>query len=487
MLWGDVDRNLPADSELLDQIRDALDFRLREEFDRNLDAVDPGELLEHARLSQKAIDRGIFGLDALFVVGDELFEYEFRPNQGLGNRLAGRAGIYAGGALPPNMRRVHQGAFGGPDSHNCATCHFKGGPDGAGNNTQNAFLRGDGNSTLTADERNPPHLLGLGSVQALAYEMTADLRKQRDDAVVSARESGAPVDVILSSKGVEFGSITASEDGTVDTTKVDGVDRDLIVKPFGWKGHSATLREIAEESFRIHLGIVSMHDQRRFRDLLVVDAHYGDGDWYDVDRDGVTIELEEGMLTTMVSYLAQLEIPVVRPPRTEALLDHYARGQRLFDDVGCASCHRPHLELHNPVIEVRPRGPDHADAKTIRIDVARDGEHPKIEPQAVLGNKFNVPLFSDLRRHDLGEELASPAAFNGVAPSVFLTRSLWGLAFTAPYLHDGRAPTIDDAVRAHGGEAATSRDRYDELEPDERAALQVFLLSLTRQPKLFVP
>jgi CxxC motif-containing protein (DUF1111 family) len=124
----------------------------------------------------------------------------------------------------------------------------------------------------------------------------------------------------------------------------------------------------------------------------------------------------------------------------------------------------------------------------IRVDVARDGDQPKVEPQhAGAKTPFNVRLFSDLKRHDLGPDLATPGEQAGIPRSVFLTRPLWGLAFTAPYLHDGRAPTLDDAIRLHGGEAAASRDAYLGLPVDDRAALQVFLLSLTREPKLAIP
>jgi hypothetical protein len=483
---------VPADSDLLRQIDAALDFRLREDFDRVLDAKESGELLEHATLTQLAIDRGIFGADALFVFGDELFEYEFRPGQGLGNNLRHRPGISAGSGGPPNLRRVHEGEFGGPDSHSCATCHFKGGPDGAGTNTQNAFLRGDGNRTLSADERNPPHLLGLGPIQALAFEMTAELRKTRDAAVQEAIQSGRSVTVTLRSKGVEFGVLEVKPDGAVDAGAVTGVDPDLVVRPFGWKGHQATLRGMVEESFRIHLGIVSTYDQRRFREGLAKQTDYGDGSWDDVDRDGVTLEVEEGMLTTVVAYLCQLEAPVIRPPQPEGLVDYFARGQRLFGDVGCDNCHRPILELTSPMLELGPRPaleirrPGTPTVKT-HINVAHDGEQPKIEPKNVLETAFNVHLFSDLRRHDMGPELATPAVQQGIPATVFLTRPLWGLAFTAPYLHDGRAPTVDGAIRLHGGEAASVRDRYLALGKDERAALQIFLLSLTREPELFVP
>ena len=35
----------------------------------------------------------------------------------------------------------------------------------------------------------------------------------------------------------------------------------------------------------------------------------------------------------------------------------------------------------------------------------------------------------------------------------FITARLWGVADTAPYLHDGRATTLFQAINAHGGEA----------------------------------
>ena len=56
----------------------------------------------------------------------------------------------------PRLRRIHLGAAGGPDAFGCFSCHSKGGPDGAGTQTQNAFMRGDGERTGGADQRNPP-------------------------------------------------------------------------------------------------------------------------------------------------------------------------------------------------------------------------------------------------------------------------------------------------------------------------------------------
>ena len=215
------DLSVPADTELLAQLEKALDLRRRRGFDRFLDAREPGELLEHAVLTQVELEKSGLGIEALFVIGDELFDYEFRPEQGLGNGLQGRG---EAGTMPrPNLRRVHRGEFGGPDSHNCSSCHLKGGVDGAGNNTQNAFLRSDGLSTLAADVRNPPHLLGLGPVEALAREMTAALQDQAKKAGEQARLEQRPVDAPLETKGVRFGSIRALPDGTMDPSRIVSV------------------------------------------------------------------------------------------------------------------------------------------------------------------------------------------------------------------------------------------------------------------------
>jgi CxxC motif-containing protein (DUF1111 family) len=53
-----------------------------------------------------------------------------------------------------------------------------------------------------------------------------------------------------------------------------------------------------------------------------------------------------------------------------------------------------------------------------------------------------------------------------------------GLRFKGAYLHDGRALSIDEAIRLHGGEAAGARDRYLSLRASEKATLLRFLSQL---------
>jgi hypothetical protein len=89
-----------------------------------------------------------------------------------------------------------------------------------------------------------------------------------------------------------------------------------------------------------------------------------------------------------------------------------------------------------------------------------------------------VELFGDLKRHYMGERLAEPIDETGVGSSTFLTRNLWGVGSTNPYLHDGRATTLAEAILEHGGEAATARREFLRLDYPKQQALIAFLDNL---------
>ena len=95
---------------------------------------------------------------------------------------------------------------------------------------------------------------------------------------------------------------------------------------------------------------------------------------------------------------------------------------------------------------------------------------------AALDRK-SVALFSDLLLHDMGS-LGDGIAQADARTTEMKTAPLWGLRVRAPYLHDGRAPTIDAAIRAHDGEALPSRDRFIGLSPDEQSQLVDYLNTL---------
>ncbi len=68
-------------------------------------------------------------------------------------------------------------------------------------------------------------------------------------------------------------------------------------------------------------------------------------------------------------------------------------------------------------------------------------------------------------------------------PREWRTPPLWGVADSAPYLHDGRAATLEEAIRLHGGQGLRSAQRFQAASPIERDQLIAFLKTL-RAPRV---
>jgi CxxC motif-containing protein (DUF1111 family) len=91
-----------------------------------------------------------------------------------------------------------------------------------------------------------------------------------------------------------------------------------------------------------------------------------------------------------------------------------------------------------------------------------------------------VPLYSDLLLHDIHPEDFRGTADLGTPAGVgfYKTPPLWGVRTTAPYLHDGRATTLEDAILLHDDEAIQMRQAFEALDSADRAALLLFLSDL---------
>jgi CxxC motif-containing protein (DUF1111 family) len=349
--------------------------------------------------------------------------------------------------------------------------------------------------------------------------MTAARLAIRDAAAGAALPGGPPAMTPLVAKGIAFGEIGASRDAggnvTFDTSGVEGVDPDLVVRPFGWKGNVTMLRDFVRGASRNELGMEA--------DELVAKVSPGDAD---PDGDGVEGELSVGDITALTVYVAAQEIPqplsrlvrdgLVPPPTPESarLAD---RGRGLFLAIGCGACHLPELRLEDPVFEepTRRGGGNYLDPeidpataldpdRPARFHLVREGDLPRHEPHPQGGAR--VALFGDLKRHAMGSQLADaqatpvsgadgrPLVLDGapveVAPPVFLTAELWGVGNTGPWLHDGRAGSLEEAIRLHGAdlpppagdpgrsEAQEARDAFTALAADDRLAVVEFLRSL---------
>lgn len=470
----------PNDPSLRDAAQDAYARWHRERWERFVDDIDIGELHEDMAVSQSDIEAGKWGIDQLFAIGDEIFERSIRPGRGFGRGQSPGQGQPAGRHAVTQLRRVHEGLLGGPDAGSCNDCHHRGGPDGAGDLTQNAFVNGDGFRIDSANERNPPPLLGLGVIQRLAEEMTQELQQRFDIAEQTAKAQKRAVEVGMGAKGVSFGRLIVNADGSIDASQLVGVDPDLVVKPFGWKGNHRSLRTFATEALQAHHNLITEELQYR-NETDPIPEIVGAGPSYDPDADGTYVDFSTGQLTALQLYMALLELPVIRPPRSPDGQAMYLAGAERFEEFGCADCHRPTLFLQDDTYRVDS---GELRTKTLEVKLTEHMEEPALRRDDAFTRGYAVRLFSDLKRHDMGPGLAENKPQGTIPASHFRTPALWGLSVSGPFLHDGRAATVDEAILAHGGEASESATKFAEADLKAKAELRVFLMSLTREPKL---
>ena len=440
------------------------------------DNTDPEEAKGRERITQDQIDAGEFSLSELIFKGRNLTIRNWKVEDGFGN---GRSG-----AAPPNINRLP-----GPDSTSCMSCHGLGNGVvlGWGNNSANVLVALDSPTTPTvsgSNERNTPSEHGLSLLELLGKEISYDLQAIRDDAITAAAESGSSVTSTLSSKGIDYGTITARADGTVDTSGVIGIDADLRVRPFHAKGHEATIRIFTRGALNRHHGIQST-------EFLLLKDSAMDPETWDEDGDGVVDELTEGELTAMTLF--QVCLPVPEEVDQEKL--SIANGRALIETVGCTECHKPSLTLGDPMWRNTS-----SNGVTISVNLTDATTLGAGHPVAEADGSVTVALWGDLKRHDLGAESDEPLdqpvdlsvpdyepdsfakniteTLPAIPKEQMLTTELWGVRDTDPWWHDGSSPTIDDAILRHGGEAQASRDAYAALSQEDQTDLLAFLNSL---------
>ncbi len=216
---------------------------------------------------------------------------------------------------------------------------------------------------------------------------------------------------------------------------------------FGRKGDAATVRDFVVSALRFELGFTT---PAHLDEITVNGVPIPPG--ADPARDP---EIDPVALGQLTDYLRFLAPPAPDRDLSGAARDTVARGQALFLQIGCTSCHRETL------------------ATTAAETPAIPGAAPV--PAQLAGR--TIQPWSDLLLHDMGDELANvcgPAA----APAELRTAPLWGLRHRSLFLHDGRATDLPAAIRAHGGEAAAIREAFLALPDEARVALVRFLLSL---------
>jgi hypothetical protein len=398
--------------------------------------------------------------------GRQLFRAKF-------NRIDGAGRPAATGDSKPTPRRNVDSAFqrvAGPDASSCSGCHNEPRIGGSGDFAANVFVGAhlsdpptDRIDASMTSERNTVSLFGSGVVELVAREMTVELQAERDRLVSRAAREGIPVTGELRAKGTGFGSITALPDGLVGYQNLEGVDFDLIVRPFGIKGVAASLREFSTFALNQHHGMQAVERfgwERTGR--------------LDFDEDGKVVEFTIGQVTALVLFQASLPVPNGKDPPGEA-----SRGRLIFDSIGCARCHVPRMFLRSTTFS--EPGPFNRPGALSAQDTTHLVHLPVEVP--LRGGQATAEMYSDLRRHRMCDEDVSHFCNeirrqDNVPTDQFMTPRLWDLATSAPYCHRGDCSTLSEAILAHGGEGRSSRERFRALPSAEQKQLVEFLLSL---------
>jgi hypothetical protein len=412
--------------------------------------------------------------------GEALFSARFTVDDGFG-----RPG--ATGDSKPTIR-VDQdypllSRTAGPDANSCAGCHNQPKVGGSGDFATNVFVGAHFTDPPTmsvspevTNERNTNSIFGAGVVELVAREITKDLQKLRENAIDLARSEQMPVTVKLVSKGINYGELIALPDGSTDTDGVKGIDLDLVVKPFGYKGIAVSLREFTNFALNQHHGIESTERFGWTRTGI-----------RDFDSDGVSDEFNTGQVTALVLFQASLPAPVRLSPKNSHDEILQKRGEQVFVGVGCNDCHRTTLPLHSNVFsEPNPYnrwGNLHVDDRQGIVSFPIDVSGSNLIERLPDGS-FEVSIFTDFKRHKVCDE-DIPHFCNErrrqdfVATDEFLSTKLWDAGTSAPYGHRGDLTTISEAIYDHGGEARSQRDAFLNLPLDDKKSLIFYLRSLT--------
>jgi LSD1 subclass zinc finger protein len=270
-------------------------------------------------------------------------------------------------------------------------------------------------TNLVRSQRNPTPLFGAGLIDAVPDEVLREASRRRHR---------------------DFPEVTGRL----------ALQADGRIGRFGWKAQTASLEDFVLTACAVELG-------------LEVPGHSQGGVPSDPAYKGPGLDMDQRECDALIAFVRQLPAPEEQRPasdREEARL--IASGREVFANVGCAACHTPDL--------------GHASG-----------------------------IYSDLLLHDMGDELGDtgqygifvpdspgllpgrpsgdgPIAARPASRREWRTPPLWGVRDSGPYMHDGRAETLEQAIALHGGQGEPSARRYFARTPRERLQLQTFLKSL---------
>jgi hypothetical protein len=453
----------------------------------------------------------------LIEYGKKLFMADWTDQDGAGRPMTKGNGLALSDPSKPLVGARSFNRVSGPDANSCYGCHNQpyGIPGGGGDFVTSVFVLGQRFDFVTFDRTNKrpsdgsvdedgkpvtlqsvgnlratTGMFGAGYLEMLAREMTAELQTIRNSIKLGETKQ-------LVAKGVSFGYLERKKDGTWDTSKVQGLPRlsivaptpvtppSLILRPWHQASNVVSLREFSNTAFNQHHG---MQSTERF------------GTDTDLDGDNLPNELTRADITAVAVYQAVMAVPGRVIPNDPEIEQAVWNGEKVFDRIGCASCHIPKLPLskkgatytepnpYNMATNLRP-----GTTGTLAVDLnSKDLPLPRLAPDPTDPDIVWIPAYTDFKLHDIcdvadpGEALdqnqTSWTAKFQSGNRRFLTKRLWGAANEPPFFHHGLFTTLRQSVLGHAGEALESRKNFEKLKAYDQDSLIEFLKTLQVLP-----
>ena len=362
----------------------------------------------------------------------------------------------------------------------CSDCHERNGGAPVADNGELldrwVFKIGDQNGDPTADKGRvlqPNGAGGEGDVSIASWTETAEgLRTpnyQFSDgtpATFSARIAPRLVGLGLLEAIPEASILALADENDANGDGISG-RVNMVVDPenasltrlgrFGWKATASSVRHQTAGALNTDIGV---------RTSVLPNPDCGSEQTNCGENSPM---MPDENLDKLVTYLSTLGVRPQRVWKSGVEDTTVLQGRDVFGSIGCVDCHTETFQTssYHPLAEVRNQ--------TV---------HP----------------YSDMLLHDMGPDLADNLGDGLASGSEWRTTPLWGLGLAAcvtggvtnptgaeggeictphhAYLHDGRARTIDEAVRWHGGEGDASKQAYENLSATDKDSVLAFLNSL---------
>jgi CxxC motif-containing protein (DUF1111 family) len=247
--------------------------------------------------------------------------------------------------------------------------------------------------------------------------------------------------------------------------------KDGKIGRFGWKSQKASLYDFTMTACAVELGL-NVPDQ----------PQAGNPQAPDYRPAGFDLNQEE--CAALVKFLKDLPAPEQRDLDLPGVAEEIGAGSKLFATIGCAACHQAELGeargMYSDLL-LHDMGPENADSGSYGVFQPQSPGDDADDPlSGLVASSPETPFQSifqpGAKQGNVEEKI--PEKMLGAGRQEWRTPPLWGVRDSAPYLHDGRAKSLEQAIAFHGGEGQLSANRFFRLKAEERAQVLTFLRSL---------